>query len=314
MTRIASIIAIVLCVQLSAGAAGATPILSRTWVSGAGLDTNPCTRTSPCATFGQAYSATAVGGEIDVLDGGDFGAVTINHSITIVNDGGGVARASELIVSAGGTDVAVLRGLTFRSPLGGATGLDFVSGGALVVDHCLFDGYTASTAIYFRPANAATLSVTDTVLTNDGSASSGAIVIQPQAGGGATVHLKAVNILDATGNGLRVDGANGPADVELRDVAVEFANGGSGIVAVAPASGGPTVKIRADTVTSSHNAGYGFRAVGQTASIILGRSASEGNGVGLGATGGRIFSYGDNNSFVDNVGGPGVSPSPMLRQ
>src|SRR5882762_10707525 len=60
---------------------------TRTWVSGVGDDVNPCSRTAPCKTFAGAISKTADGGEIDCIDPGGFGAVTITKSITI--DGGG---------------------------------------------------------------------------------------------------------------------------------------------------------------------------------------------------------------------------------
>src|SRR6266852_5080360 len=60
---------------------------TRTWVSGVGDDVNPCSRTAPCKTFAGAISKTADGGEIDALDPGGFGTVTITKSITI--DGGG---------------------------------------------------------------------------------------------------------------------------------------------------------------------------------------------------------------------------------
>lgn len=59
---------------------------TRTWVSGVGNDANPCNRTAPCQTFAGAISKTAAGGEINVLDPGGFGAVTITKSITIRSD------------------------------------------------------------------------------------------------------------------------------------------------------------------------------------------------------------------------------------
>lgn len=60
---------------------------TRTWVSGVGDDANPCSRTAPCKTFAGAISKTATSGEIDALDPGGYGAVTITKSMTI--DGGG---------------------------------------------------------------------------------------------------------------------------------------------------------------------------------------------------------------------------------
>lgn len=56
---------------------------TRTWVSGVGDDVNPCSRTAPCKTFAGAISKTFINGEIDCLDAGGFGAVTITKSITI---------------------------------------------------------------------------------------------------------------------------------------------------------------------------------------------------------------------------------------
>jgi hypothetical protein len=61
---------------------------TRTWVSGVGDDVNPCSRTAPCKTFAGAISKTAIAGEIDVLDPGAYGIVTITKSIII--DGGGM--------------------------------------------------------------------------------------------------------------------------------------------------------------------------------------------------------------------------------
>src|SRR5712675_2762088 len=72
-------------------AAPANAQATRTWVSGVGDDANPCSRTAPCKTFAGAISKTAGGGEINVLDPGGFGAMTIQHSISITNDGAGEA-------------------------------------------------------------------------------------------------------------------------------------------------------------------------------------------------------------------------------
>jgi len=62
---------------------------TRTWVSGVGDDVNPCSRTAPCKTFAGAISKTAVNGEIDCLDEGGFGTVTITKGITIDGTYGG---------------------------------------------------------------------------------------------------------------------------------------------------------------------------------------------------------------------------------
>src|SRR5216684_307952 len=89
---------------------------SRTWVSGVGDDANPCSRTTPCKTWAGAISKTAPGGEIDALDPGGFGAVTITKAITL--DGGGgqvasvlVAGTNGIVVQAAANDVVTIRNL-----------------------------------------------------------------------------------------------------------------------------------------------------------------------------------------------------------
>jgi len=67
----------------SLGIASASAQASRTWVSGVGDDANPCSRTAPCKTFAGSISKTVAGGEIDCLDPGGFGALTITKAVTI---------------------------------------------------------------------------------------------------------------------------------------------------------------------------------------------------------------------------------------
>src|SRR5580692_2343373 len=76
---------------------------TRTWISGVGDDVNPCSRTAPCKTWAGAISKTAAGGEIDALDPGGFGAVTIVKAMTL--DGGGGQVASVLASSSNGINV-----------------------------------------------------------------------------------------------------------------------------------------------------------------------------------------------------------------
>src|SRR3954447_7411090 len=88
---------------------------TRTWVSGVGDDANPCSRTAPCKTFAGAISKTANGGEINCLDPGGFGGVTIGKSLTIkchYTEGGVlVSGTNAIVVNATATDTVTLRGL-----------------------------------------------------------------------------------------------------------------------------------------------------------------------------------------------------------
>jgi hypothetical protein len=81
--------AIAIAVFALAFASVAQAQATRTWVSGVGDDVNPCSRTAPCKTFAGAISKTADPGEIDCLDPGGFGTVTITKSITIDGTTGG---------------------------------------------------------------------------------------------------------------------------------------------------------------------------------------------------------------------------------
>ncbi|MEO7716403.1 MAG: hypothetical protein ABIY70_09375 [Capsulimonas sp.] len=113
---------------------------TRTWVSGVGDDVNPCSRTAPCKTFAGAISKTAAGGEIDTLDPGGYGTVTITKSITI--DGGGslssilFSGTNGVIVNAASTDTVTLRNLSFDGGGTGLNGIRYIAGGALNVQKC----------------------------------------------------------------------------------------------------------------------------------------------------------------------------------
>src|SRR6476620_9352307 len=76
-----SVLGAIMAVSLNVGVASAQA--TRTWVSGVGDDASPCSRTAPCKTFAGAISKTATDGEINCLDPGGFGQVTITKSITI---------------------------------------------------------------------------------------------------------------------------------------------------------------------------------------------------------------------------------------
>ena len=126
---------------------------TRTWVSGVGDDVNPCSRTAPCKTFAGAISKTAAGGEINCLDPGGFGAVTITKSMTIdchYTEGGVLAGGNGVIVNVPpATDVVCLRGLDHqrRHPTD-RNGIRFISQGALHIEDVAIDlgGSTPPTA------------------------------------------------------------------------------------------------------------------------------------------------------------------------
>src|SRR5256714_14149680 len=126
--------------------ASASAQASRTWVSGVGDDANPCSRTAPCKTFAGAISKTAASGEINCLDPGGFGAVTITKAITIacegVTAGVVVPGTNGIIVNAGVNDNVTLRGIDINGDGTGLNGIRFLAGKALIVDNCQIYGFT----------------------------------------------------------------------------------------------------------------------------------------------------------------------------
>src|SRR5215813_13523924 len=156
---------------------------TRTWVSGVGDDANPCSHTDPCKTFAGAISKTAPGGEIDALDPGGFGALTITKSITL--DGGGGQVASVLVAGTNGIVVAaqpgdrvIIRNLRLDGLLGngsnsgnaGFSGIRFIGGSDLNVENCVIFGFN-NTGIDIELGAAGTAHVVNTIIKNIGTCS-----------------------------------------------------------------------------------------------------------------------------------------------
>ena len=122
---------------------------TRTWVSGVGDDANPCSRTAPCKTFAGAISKTSTFGEINVLDPGGFGALTVTKSITVKSDhveaGVLVAGTNGIIVNVpAATDRVQLEGLDFEGLGSGINGVQIVGSGTTTIIRCRINGFTSN--------------------------------------------------------------------------------------------------------------------------------------------------------------------------
>jgi hypothetical protein len=119
---------------------------SRTWVSGVGDDANACSRTAPCKTFTGAIAKTAEGGEIDCLDPGGYGSVTITKSIAIVCDDtlGGITASSGgtgILVNAQPDDLVLLSGLDLNGGSTGAIGIRVMAAQGVVIRDTIVAGF-----------------------------------------------------------------------------------------------------------------------------------------------------------------------------
>src|SRR6059058_3465990 len=142
---------------------------TRTWVSGVGDDANPCSRTAPCKTFAGAISKTAAGGEINCLDPGGFGAVTINKAMTIsclYTEGGVLAGGNGIVVNAGAADAVFLRGLDIFGVNPPTNGVRFIAGGSLHIEDCVIRRFNAagSYGISFQPSGSSQLFITNSTI------------------------------------------------------------------------------------------------------------------------------------------------------
>ena len=269
---------------------------TRTWVSGVGDDVNPCSRTAPCKTFAGAISKTAAGGEIDALDSGGFGAVTITKSITINGEGvlasALVAGSNGIVVNAGPNDVVTLRNLEVVSPgapTQGVNGIYFIAGARLHVERVTVRQF-ASSGLLFAPSGASSLYVSNSSL-NDNL--NGGIDIIPSGGGTAKAQLKNV-ILHGNGRGLRAEGGT---TLAIEDSTIS-GNVNNGLVIVA---GVGSVDAMLQRVGSVNNGAAGLRADGVSATLRISNCTVSGNGNGLLAVGGGSIRSYQNNAVNGNA-------------
>jgi hypothetical protein len=288
---------------------------SRTWVSGVGDDANPCSRTAPCKTFAGAISKTAAGGQINIIDAGAFGAVTITKSITINAEGLEAAilasATNGIIINAGVNDVVVLRGLDIDGgpPISpGLNGIRFLAGGALHVQNCLIRNFKSAAVgngngIIFAPTTAAKLFVSNTVITNNGTgAANGGILIKPTAA--SSVMLNRVQVQGNTG-GILVDLTSASVTGVVRETVV-VGKTQTGISIFGPGGG----NLLIDTTATVSNA-IGLRADGGSSALLVTNTTITRNGTGLSTVNGAsIFSFKTNNVFNNTVDGA-FTPSTL---
>jgi len=282
---------------------------TRTWVSGVGDDANPCSRTAPCKTFAGAISKTASGGEIDCLDPGGFGAVTITKSITIDCDGvtGGILAAGTNGVNVNAAGITVnLRNLDINGAGTGLIGINFIQGGSLTLTNVNVMNFNAGGAagLLFAPNSAnAVLEVNRSIFTGNGVAPSagGAIVVQP-AVGGSVVAVIANSAAENNSDAVKATSTNGAITMTVRD-SILSNNRGSGI----NASSGSPINLMLDRDTISNNFQNGVLSSGGGSTVRINNSVITGNATGVSGTG--LKSYKNN-----AINGNGSDGTPIAQE
>lgn len=279
---------------------------TRTWVSGVGDDANPCSRTAPCKTFAGAISKTAANGEINVLDPGGFGGVTITKSITI--DGGGfiasaLVSGTNAIVVNGANVVVVLRNIQLQGLNTGLDGVRFLQGKSLTLENVRIQQFngTNGDGIEFAPSSGtSTLTIKNSIISHSGGTTGHGILIKPTLTGNANAVLDNV-LVTQNRKGLR---AENNSTVTVTNSGFN-SNTVSGIEVASVSSG--NVLVNLDTITANNNGTNGILSTGSAnAFVLLSNSSVFANGTGLArVAGGQILSFQNN-----RVGGNGTDGSP----
>ena len=221
---------------------------TRTWVSGVGDDANPCSRTAPCKTFAGAISKTAPYGEINCLDPGGFGGITITKAITLNCSAtlGSilVSGTPGVTINAATTDKVILRGIQITGIGSGTIGVRILAAATVSIENCVVTQFAQQGISDARTAGNTKLMILNTIVSHNvstGVALAGAVpnnvVIENSQmfnnlfGIGTTTGNNVVvkrSVLSSNGTGVEADSG---ATVTVDDSAIN--GNGTGVQATA---------------------------------------------------------------------------------
>lgn len=316
-------ILIALGVSLVAFATPSFAQATRTWVSGVGDDVNPCSRTAPCKTFAGAISKTAAGGEINCLDPGGYGTLTITKSITIdctgtfgsaLNSGGVNGFViNDSVSGTPNTAEVILRGIAINGAgtTPGLNGIRFLSGSSLVLEDVLIQNQLGGNGISLQPA-ARIEFYAENVTVTDGA---GGILMQPTGANGAIrAFLRNVRVQNNSGAGLSINttGNTAPAGIFAMVEKSVLTGNATGVALNTPVGTTSATVMLNDSVVSG-NLTVGLTATGAAARIRAANSSVTSNTTGVAIAGGAIInSYGNNR--LDGNGSNGAFTAPAIPQ
>ena len=165
-----------LCLAFISSTHGAHAGLFRAYLAANGSDINPCTVSAPCRLLPAALNAVNDAGEIWILDSANYNTatVTIAKSVTILAIPGAVGSfvstgsGAALTINAATPAKVLLRNLVIVPYGTPGSGVEFVGGSNLTVDHCTFTGPLAY-AVHINGPTSATVQIQDTHVTGAGT-------------------------------------------------------------------------------------------------------------------------------------------------
>jgi hypothetical protein len=275
---------------------------TRTWVSGVGDDANPCSRTAPCKTFAGAISKTATAGEINCLDPGGFGAVTITKAISIICQAGTggvlVSGTNGIVVAAGATDKVYLHGLDFEGIGSGLSGVQINMAGTVTIANCIIRGFTVAGINLANSTSGVELTVIDTIVADN---TGEGILIKPTASATTRVMINNTTVSDNSGDGIFLNAnlSTGGQKMTVRNTESDH-NGATGIGVF---SGGAIALISVDSSNVLNN-NNGLGADGSNATLYFTRTNVTANTTGVSeVSGGVATSYGTNSVVGNSTNG-----------
>jgi hypothetical protein len=298
-----TLVALALSALFAAPAAHAQA--TRTWVSGVGDDVNPCSRTAPCKTFAGAISKTAAGGEINALDSGGFGAVTITKSMTI--DGGGAlasilaAWTNGIIINNVNADVTI-RNVSINGAGSGINGIRILQANRVSIENVQVFGFT-NRGITDERTTGGKLAVRSSIVRNN--AQSGIVILPSSGATTITVSIDGTSSHNNLNSGFV---AGNGSRVTIRD-SVASSNTFFGFVA--DAAGGASEMNLESVIASGNGTGVGALTNGTVRFSNVHATNSSSNGVSL--SGGTFVSYG-NNHISGNAGNNTLGVAPLAPQ
>jgi hypothetical protein len=275
---------------------------ARSFVSGQGNDNNACTLAAPCRTFAYALTQTSSGGEIVPLDSAGYGPMTIGQSVAITVpsgiDAGITATGGGNAITVNGSGIVVnLRGLVLEGGGSGVFGIEFQAGAELDVQNCLIRGFTDS-GIFAGPTASATLTVTDTIASDNGTG----FYVYPSTTAAASITAfftrdQAVGNSDK-GFFLGVLGSGGLAATVVDSAAIGNTNYGFDAVLATKLTIVDSAASFNGTGLTTGGVGLAGKPGGSGGTIFLQQSTISNNGSGYDITSGTINSFG-NNAITD---------------
>ena len=224
----------------------------------------PAAAPRPAKTIAGAIAKTTAGGEIDALDPGGFGTLTITKAITL--DGKGplasilASGTPGLNVAAGPNDVVTIRNYSITGQGTGTYGINILSAGQVRIENCVIFGFS-SDGIHFSPSTS-----------------------------NAVLYVRNTQIHNCA-NGIYVGSPGSPANVVIENSQVEEC--ATGLFGDA----NTTSAIRNSLFTQ--NTGPGINISASSAVATIDNTEVSGNGSGISASGAITISR---DTIVNNTG------------